>query len=78
MTYLIEPKSDWQFLFAAQESEPNRGRSNHAACRAYDEFAPGILANAASRCTESSLSISVFSVVYFNKNVANWRAAQQI
>src|SRR5258708_34051528 len=38
----------------AIESEPNRGRPNHAALRTYDEFAPGILANAASRCTESS------------------------
>ena len=28
---------------------------NHAAWRACDEFAAGILANAASRCTESSL-----------------------
>src|ERR1700675_2033338 len=36
------------------ESEPNRGRPNQATWRAYDEFAPGILANAASRCTESS------------------------
>jgi hypothetical protein len=36
------------------ESEPNRGRPNHTAWRTYDEFAPGILANAASRCTESS------------------------
>jgi hypothetical protein len=39
---------------ALGESEPNRGRPNHAAWRAYDKFAPGILANAASRCTESS------------------------
>src|ERR1019366_8711739 len=36
------------------ESEPNHGRPNHAAWRARDEFAPGILANAAILCTESS------------------------
>jgi len=36
------------------ESEPNRGRQNHAACRECDEFAHGILANAASRVTDNS------------------------
>ena len=39
---------------AIQESEPNRGRQNHAACREWDEFAHGILANSASPFTENS------------------------
>jgi hypothetical protein len=31
-------------LGGSSESEPNRGRPNHAAWRAHDKFAPGILA----------------------------------
>ena len=38
----------------ATESEPNRGRSNHAAWRACGEFAGDIFAKAAIRCTDSS------------------------
>jgi hypothetical protein len=31
-----------------------------------------------TRRLKALVSISVFSVVYFSKNVANWSAAQQI
>ena len=41
-------------LGGPKESEPNRGRPNHAAWRACSEFAHAVWANAATRCTENS------------------------